>query len=168
MLKGDRKIARCNEKAAEMFGYNSIDKLIGESSRKLHLSEENYNDFGRQNYSNLVAGEVVQTEYLLKTKDGTPILCRMSGRAVDQANPPDISKGFVWVIEDITRRKDMEQEILQARKLESIGILAGGIGHDFNNILSAILGNLGLAERILLKSWPIPPANIPIDSSFLA
>lgn len=149
LLKGGRYIARCNEKTAEMFGYTSVDKLIGLSTKKLHLSEEKYGEFGRKFYGNLAAGEIVETVYPLKSKDGTPILCRLSGRAVDQSHPPDISKGFVWVIDDITRQKDMEEEILQARKLESIGILAGGIGHDFNNILSAILGNLGLAERLL-------------------
>ncbi len=149
LLKGGRYIARCNEKFAEMFGYSSVDKLIGMNTRKLHLSEEKYSEFGRKFYGNLVAGEIVQTEYPLKTKDGVKILCRLSGRAVDQSHPPDLTQGFVWVIEDITRTKEMEQEILQARKLESIGVLAGGIGHDFNNILSAILGNLGLAERML-------------------
>ncbi len=149
LLKGGRYIARCNEKFAEMFGYKSVDKLIGLSSRKLHLSEENFSEFGRKYYGNLVAGEIVQTEYPLRTRDGSSILCRLSGRAVDQSDPPDLSKGFVWVIDDITRRKEMAEEILQARKLESIGILAGGIGHDFNNILSAILGNVGLAERLL-------------------
>ncbi|MEW6440597.1 MAG: PAS domain S-box protein [bacterium] len=45
---------------------------------------------------------------------------------------------------DITDRKRMEQELLRTQKLESLGTLAGGLAHDFNNILTAILANLSL------------------------
>jgi signal transduction histidine kinase/ActR/RegA family two-component response regulator len=50
------------------------------------------------------------------------------------------------MIIDITERKAMEEEILSARKLESTGILAGGIAHDFSSLLSGILGNIELAK----------------------
>lgn len=146
-VKGGRTIARCNDKFAEIFGYPSAEKLVGMSARRIHISDEAYLEFGRKYYSKLISGDVVQTEYALKARDGSHLLCKLSGRAVDQSTPPDLSKGSVWVIDDITRQKAMEDEVLQARKLESIGVLAGGIGHDFNNILSVILGNLGLADR---------------------
>lgn len=149
LLKDGRVLVRCNERMAQILGYESARELNNLGIEKLHLSAEDYREFGRKNYGNLVAGKVVRTDCSLKRKDGTPVLCRLSGRAVDQGNPPDLSKGFVWLIDDITRSKAMESEILQARKLESIGIMAGGIGHDFNNLLSAILGNLELARRIL-------------------
>ncbi len=149
LLKNSSMLARCNEKCAEIFGYESASRLENSSIRKLHLSEENYREFGRLYSAQLAGGKSVQTEYMLQKKDGGPILCSLSGRAVDQAVPPDLSKGVVWLIEDITRHRQMEKEVLQARKLESIGILAGGIGHDYNNILSVILGNLGLARRLL-------------------
>ena len=55
--------------------------------------------------------------------------------------------GIVGVTRDISDRKRMEQELLNARKLEAIGILAGGVAHDFNNIITAILGNISLARR---------------------
>ncbi len=149
LLQDDRKVVRCNEKLAEILGYDSTRPLRGVSASKLHLSEEKYRAFGKKHYSQLLAGKTVQTEYELRKKEGGAVLCRLSGRTVDQAIPPDLSKGFVWLVEDISRRRQMEKEVLQARKLESIGILAGGIGHDYNNILSAILGNLGLCKRML-------------------
>lgn len=149
LLKKGRHLVRCNEKLAEIFGYDSARHLENVSARKLHLSDEKYHEFGQRCYDNLVAGKIIQIEYTMRKKDGSPFLCRLSGRAVDQSSPPDVRKGFVWQIDDITRRREMEEEILQARKLESIGILAGGIGHDYNNILSAILGNLGISQRIL-------------------
>lgn len=49
------------------------------------------------------------------------------------------------VINDISELKQLEAELLQARKMESLGTLTGGIAHDFNNILSVIIGNNELA-----------------------
>ena len=55
----------------------------------------------------------------------------------------------IGTLQDITERARMEEELLQARKMESLGTLAGGIGHDFNNIMTGILGNVSLAKRLL-------------------
>ncbi len=55
---------------------------------------------------------------------------------------------------DVTRRRQVEAELLQAQKMEGIGRLAGGIAHDFNNILTAIIGYAGLARRELPEGNP--------------
>ncbi|MDA8163456.1 MAG: ATP-binding protein [Desulfobacteraceae bacterium] len=55
----------------------------------------------------------------------------------------------IEIVRDITDRKKLEAEMLKTEKLESLGILAGGIAHDFNNMLTAIQGNLSLAENLL-------------------
>lgn len=54
--------------------------------------------------------------------------------------------GFRGIIRDITEKNKIEMELLRARKIEAIGILAGGIAHDYNNVLTAILGNISLAK----------------------
>ncbi len=55
--------------------------------------------------------------------------------------------GALFLIEDITERKLLEEERKTIERLGSIGILAGGIAHDFNNLLTGIMGNIGLAMR---------------------
>ena len=54
-----------------------------------------------------------------------------------------------WLLRDITKRKQVEEELQKADKLESLGVLAGGIAHDLNNFLTVILGNLSLVKRCI-------------------
>ncbi|WP_114953283.1 response regulator [Sphingosinicella terrae] len=56
---------------------------------------------------------------------------------------------YAGTLLDVSDRKDLENQLLQARKMDAIGKLTGGIAHDFNNLLAAVLGGIGLIERRL-------------------
>ena len=57
--------------------------------------------------------------------------------------------GAVWVLRDITHIARAQQARAKAAHLESLGVLAGGLAHDFNNILTGVVGNLSLANDLI-------------------
>ncbi|MBN2332541.1 MAG: PAS domain S-box protein [Deltaproteobacteria bacterium] len=110
LLKGERVLARGNRRLAQIFGYDSVDEMIGMSSRQLHLSQQNFEEFGARFYDQMVAGEQLHVEYQLKKKNGEPVWCLLSGKALDPSPNPDLAAGVLWVIGDITASKQAADE----------------------------------------------------------
>ena len=69
-----------------------------------------------------------------------------SGRTIEIRSQPMPNGGFITLIQDLTYRRETELQLQQAIKMEVLGKLTGGVSHDFNNFLTAILGNLQLLE----------------------
>jgi len=84
---------------------------------------------------------------ILVARDGTRRLIDDSVAAI----PGGVARtaGAILVFRDVTMKVRKEEELVKWQKLESLGTLAGRIAHDFNNVLSAILGNISLAKQTL-------------------
>jgi two-component system, cell cycle sensor histidine kinase and response regulator CckA len=78
----------------------------------------------------------------------------LSGRAQNLISHPAVG-GIVINCEDVTDRRRTEEQLRQAQKLEAIGRLAGGVAHDFNNILSVVIGNIYMALADLPADSPV-------------
>jgi PAS domain S-box-containing protein len=94
-------------------------------------------------------GEPFRSEYRLVHADGQPVWVHdQTSRVFADDGTPLFSQGFLL---DITERKQLEERLHQAQKLEALGQLVGGIAHDFNNMLSTISG---FAELIGMSFEP--------------
>ncbi len=89
--------------------------------------------------------ESFEEEFRLRTKSGGYRWILSRGKVVERdkdQNPARILGTHI----DVTDRKGMERDLLEVRKLESLGVLAGGLAHDFKNIIASIMGNLSIAK----------------------
>ena len=93
----------------------------------------------------LQKGLVVDLEryIVLITRDGTERLIDYNAAPVKDIQT-DILQGMILVFKDVTEKQKIEDNIQQAQKMESIGMLAGGMAHDFNNLMMGIQGNISL------------------------
>jgi PAS domain S-box-containing protein len=85
-----------------------------------------------------------RTMHLMRA-DGTRVPVRIATAPMRLAG----GDGVVVSVRDVTDRAHLESELAQSRKMDSIGRLAGGLAHDFNNILGGILGAASIAEHVL-------------------
>ncbi len=92
----------------------------------------------------------LEIEYRFKRKDGRWIWCLSRDAAFHRDSDGSLIS-FIGTFLDITKRKQTEKELQKMNKLKSVGILAGGIAHNFNNILMGLFGNISIAKSYLKK-----------------
>ncbi|MCH8856416.1 MAG: EAL domain-containing protein, partial [Proteobacteria bacterium] len=107
----DRRVTRVNRAFEQLFGYDH-GELDGQFSRAWYLSDEDWKAAGDLCYEPLARGEAFQAEMLLGRKDGTPVWCEVRSKAIDRS---DLSRGSIWITQDITARKLAEQELVHAK-----------------------------------------------------
>src|SRR5258708_33743111 len=86
-----------------------------------------------------------------KRKDGSPILNHLTARRVELE---DGGSGFEGIVEDVTERRALEDQLRRAQRMEAAGRLAPGVAPDFNNGLAPITGSPALLTRRLGPEHP--------------
>jgi len=143
------KITDCNAAAWKLAGCRSREELVGRNAFEF-VAEGDRVRAAENAAKTLQEGSIQSMEYTLLTMDGREYPAELSsGLLRDRSGAP---LGFVGVLRGITERVRAESErlklerrVMQAQKVESLGALAGGVAHDLNNLLVAILGNADLA-----------------------
>ncbi len=132
-----------NSAAEEIFGYSA------EELKKLNIKYLYKNRKDRENFQREIQekGFVKDYSIVFMKKDGTPVDCLLTSTLRKGKDESII--GYQGIIRDITERKYLEEQLLRAQKMKAIGTLAGGMAHNFNNIL---VGIMGYSEYLLRKS----------------
>jgi PAS domain S-box-containing protein len=125
-----------NPKFSEVTGY-TFEEVKGQTPRVLKSGRTKPEEYAEL-WKTILSGKEWRGEFLNQRKNGEQFWELASISPVRDAS--GTITHFLAVKEDITQRKMLEQQLFQARKMESLGTLASGIAHDFNNILGIILG----------------------------
>jgi two-component system, cell cycle sensor histidine kinase and response regulator CckA len=135
-------VVSVNRSFQEMFGYAS-GEIRGLNINDIIVPPQLRGE-ARQLSAASQHGDVVSKESVRRRRDGTNVDVHITGYPILIEGK---RVGVYGMYENISARKVLEAQVLQAQKMQSIGTLAGGIAHDFNNILAIILGHLSLMER---------------------
>jgi PAS domain S-box-containing protein len=152
----------CNEKgyilsvntALSTMSSFSKEELIGEHPSIFTIDEKDIRKKVLEKQGELFEKGSASYESISRTKEGKIINIECNSAMIKDENGN--YTGGVSIVRDITERKKMEQQLIRSEKLRSLGELAGGVAHDFNNVLAAILGRAQLLSKVLDSPEGIP------------
>lgn len=157
-----RKVVSCNAVAEKLIG-KSADEILYTTIEELHPSDILEQTRFRFNLQALGLMKIVETEILARNDKRIPVT--ISSSIIEYHGRQCLMR----VVQDISELKDaaeknrrLQQQLENAKKLETLGVLAGGIAHNFNNILTPIIGFTELAKAQLPEQSPAIAADLDI------
>ncbi|MFQ5346133.1 MAG: PAS domain S-box protein, partial [Mariprofundus sp.] len=141
----DGVIKYANPAFTRITGYSAED-AIGQTPKL--LKSDNHDDaFYEAMWKTITDGKVWHGKVIDRRKDGTfyPAMLTIS----PIINKAEEVTDFVGTQSDLSQLEDMEHRFHQAQKMEAIGVMVGGIAHNFNNMLAGMTGNIYLAKLML-------------------
>jgi PAS domain S-box-containing protein len=136
-------ILHVNGALERMFGFGR-DELLGQHAR-LFKGDSQSREYFEEMWHSLLDRSSWQGELVSRRKDDKPLDTSLT------VSPIFDGRGrmthFIGIYRDISERKQMERQLFQAQKMHSVGTLAGGVAHEFNNLLAGIQGYAALGLR---------------------
>ena len=137
-----------NDAAVGHYGYTR-DEFLAMTIRDIRPEEDI--DRLMENVSRITAGLDKAGVWRHRTKDGSIIYVEITSHVVDFVG----RRAEIVLANDVTERLKLEDQLRQAQKMEAVGLLAGGVAHDFNNVLTAIIGYGNLLLMKLAGNDPL-------------
>ena len=159
------RILRANPAAARMFQYD-VAEIVGQSLNMLMPQpladvHDGFMSDHVETGENRIIGVGRDVEGMRKDSSTFPLHLSVGHSEVGGENI------FIGILHDLTRRKATEDALARSQRLDAIGQMTGGISHDFNNLLTVIIGNLELLSMRGADDRQLPLINDALESAEL-
>jgi len=150
MLDASGNVVSWNAGAELIEGYEA-EEVIGKPLSTFYKSDEE--GHAQRNLATAAQTGRAEEEGWRVRKDGSTFWASVVLSPIH--DPSGVLLGFAKITRDLTERKNLEEQLNQARKMDAIGGLAAGVAHDFNNLLSVILSYSELLSADLKEGDPM-------------
>lgn len=151
MTTSDGRFIDINPASVELFGFASKEELL-----RIDIARDLYaNPKDRKKFVTILNEKGFTKDYEIefKRKNGERFIALATSTVV--RDDKGGIRAYRGILRDVTEQRKLEQQLLQSQKIEAIGMLAGGVAHDFNNFLMVIQGNVELGLMNLDPSHPV-------------